>query len=93
MSSRPDKILPGAEPDWDAVRARFPVLGKKTYLNSCAYGALATDVVAAFSKYLHDRLEKGTDWAYWVERNESVRTAVADFLGASADEIAVTTSA
>jgi selenocysteine lyase/cysteine desulfurase len=82
-----------AEPDWNAYRTRFPVLEQKTYLNSCSYGALAIDVMEAFQRYLDDRLEKGTDWNYWVERNECVRSAVADFLGAKPDEIAVTTSA
>ncbi len=82
-----------AEPDWAAIRSRFPVLEKKTYLNSCAYGALSTDVMAALQKYMNDRLEKGTDWDYWVARNESVRTAVADFLRANIDEVAVTASA
>jgi len=79
--------------DWARIRAQFPVLLKKTYLNSCAYGALATDVVQALRRYTDDRLEKGTDWNYWVERNESVRAAVAQLLGAKQDEIAVTASA
>jgi selenocysteine lyase/cysteine desulfurase len=82
-----------AHPDWAAFRARFPILENKTYLNSCAYGALSTDVMDAFKAYLDDRLEKGTDWEFWVERNESVRTAVANFLGATSNEIAVTASA
>lgn len=82
-----------ANPDWSRIRDRFPIFEKKTYLNSCAYGALATDVSDSFQRYIQDRLEKGTDWHYWVERNESVRTAVASFLGASNDEIAVTASA
>jgi selenocysteine lyase/cysteine desulfurase len=93
MNTSPD-IKPGAvEPDWDTIRSRFPVLENKTYLNSCAYGALATDVMASLQKYMSDRLEKGTDWEYWVARNESVRTAIAALLGANTDEIAVTTSA
>lgn len=79
--------------DWARIRAQFPVLEKKTYLNSCAYGALATDVMQALQRYIDDRLEKGTDWNYWVERNESVRAAVAQLLGAKQDEIAVTASA
>ena len=79
--------------DWARLRAQFPVLEKKTYLNSCAYGALASDVTKALRRYVDDRLEKGTDWNYWVERNESVRAAVAQLLGARPDEIAVTTSA
>ena len=69
------------------------MLEKKTYLNSCAYGALATDVTEALHQYIRDRQEKGTDWNYWVERNDSVRDAVALFLGADPDEIAVTASA
>ena len=93
MSTRLDIKLSTAEPDWAAIRSRFPVLDKKTSLNSCAYGALATDVMSALQKYMNDRLEKGTDWDYWVARNESVRTAVADFLGADTDEVAVTASA
>jgi selenocysteine lyase/cysteine desulfurase len=93
MNSRPDTKPEIAEPDWSAMRSRFPVLEKKTYLNSCAYGALATDVIAALQNYIDDRLEKGTDWDYWVARNESVRTAVAGFLGADNDEVAVTASA
>ena len=80
-------------PDWGQIRSRFPVLENKTYLNSCSYGALAIDVKGAFKRYLRDREEQGTDWNYWVERNESVRSAVATFLGADPDEIAITTSA
>ena len=93
MSTRPDIAHLPAEPDWDVLRARFPVLSNKTYLNSCAYGALATDVVDALQRYITDRLEKGTDWAYWVERNDAVRNAVARLLGAQRAEVAVTASA
>lgn len=75
------------------IRSRFPVLENKTYLNSCSYGALANDVKEALHRYIRDREERGTDWNYWVERNESVRNAVANFLGAKPDEIAITTSA
>lgn len=82
-----------AAPNWDELRARFPVFEHKTYINSCSYGALALSVQAAVQRYLQDRLEQGCDWNYWVERNESARSAVARLLNASADEIAVTTSA
>lgn len=81
------------EPDWAALRARFPVFENKTYINSCSYGALAIEVQAAVQRYLQDRLEQGCDWNYWVERNESARGAMARLLGAKPDEIAVTTSA
>jgi len=93
MNIRSDTTARAAKQDWAAIRARFPVLERKTYLNSCAYGALATDVMAALQKYITDRLEKGTDWNYWVARSDAARVAVADFLGADADEVAITTSA
>ncbi len=75
------------------MRARFPVFENKTYINSCSYGALAVAVRAGVEKYLRDRLEKGCDWNYWVERNETARAALARLLGANPGEIAVTTSA
>jgi len=93
MISTPAISPTAVEPDWANIRSLFPVLEKKTYLNSCAYGALATDVTDALQRYIRDRQEKGTDWNYWVERNDSVRNAVASFLGADPDEIAVTASA
>jgi len=93
VNSRPGTSPTVAEPDWADLRSNFPILEKKTYLNNCAYGALATDVTNALQRYVRDRQEKGTDWAYWVERNDSVRNAVAGFLGADPNEIAVTASA
>lgn len=80
-------------PDWDKLRSLFPVLERKTYLNSCAYGALATPVRDAFNEYLDARDRKGTDWDWWVLQNEKIRSAMAEFLGVTTDEIAVTTSA
>lgn len=80
-------------PDWTELRSRFPVLERRTYLNSCSYGALATSVREAFMHYLDTRDTKGCDWDWWVMQNESVRGAMAEFLGVSADEIAITTSA
>jgi selenocysteine lyase/cysteine desulfurase len=80
------------EPDFEALRKEFPVLQRKTYLNSGSYGALANEVKAAFEAYMEDRLLVGANWNAWVEKNESVRTLVATLLGAAPDEIAVTAS-
>jgi len=93
VNFRPEIKPNNAAPDWAQIRSRFPVLENKTYLNSCSYGALASDVKEALKRYIRDREEQGTDWNYWVERNESVRSAVATFLGSDPDEIAITTSA
>ena len=80
-------------PDFSALRREFPVLERKTYLNSGAYCALAKSVRAAFNAYMDDRLAVGADWDVWVSKNEAVRGAMAKLLGATPDEMAVTASA
>lgn len=77
----------------ESFRARFPILARKTYLNTGSYAPLAIDVKQAFEQYLDDRLQVGADWPGWVERGERVRTQVAALLHADADEVALTASA
>lgn len=78
--------------NFEALRKEFPVLQRKTYLNSGSYCALANEVRAAFNAYMEDRLLVGADWDVWVMKNESVRNLTATLLRASPDEIAVTAS-
>jgi len=78
--------------DFEALRGQFPLLARKTYLNSGSYCALANSVRAAFEAYLEDRLLVGANWDVWVTKNESVRSLVATLLRAAPDEIAVTAS-
>jgi selenocysteine lyase/cysteine desulfurase len=80
------------EPDFQALRGEFPLLGRKTYLNSGSYCALANDVKAAFGAYMEDRLLVGANWDVWIAKNEAVRSLTASLLNASPDEIAVTAS-
>jgi len=80
------------EQNFEALRKEFPVLQRKTYLNSGSYCALANEVRAAFDAYMEDRLLVGANWDVWVTKNESVRKLTATLLNASADEIAVTAS-
>jgi selenocysteine lyase/cysteine desulfurase len=80
------------EQNFDALRKEFPVLQRKTYLNSGSYCALANEVRAAFDAYMEDRLLVGANWDVWVTKNESVRKLTAALLNASPDEIAVTAS-
>jgi selenocysteine lyase/cysteine desulfurase len=75
------------------LRSRFPVLERKTYLNSGSYCALADTVKAAINNYMDDRLLVGANWDVWVMKNESVRSLTAQVLRAEPDEIAVTASA
>jgi selenocysteine lyase/cysteine desulfurase len=80
------------EPNFQALRNEFPVLARKTYLNSGSYCALANDVKAAFEAYMEDRLLVGANWDVWITKNESVRSLTAALLRAAPDEIAVTAS-
>jgi selenocysteine lyase/cysteine desulfurase len=80
------------EPNFEALRREFPVLARKTYLNSGSYCALANEVKSAFEAYMEDRLLVGANWDVWVTKNESVRSLVAKMLNAAPDEIAVTAS-
>jgi selenocysteine lyase/cysteine desulfurase len=80
------------EPNFDALRKEFPVLARKTYLNSGSYCALANDVKASIEAYMEDRLAIGANWDVWITKNESVRELTAKLLRATPDEIAVTAS-
>ncbi len=80
------------EQNFEALRREFPVLQRKTYLNSGSYCALANEVRAAFNAYMEDRLLVGANWDVWVTKNESVRNLTATLLHAAPDEIAVTAS-
>jgi selenocysteine lyase/cysteine desulfurase len=80
------------QPNFAALRKEFPVLERKTYLNSGSYCALANTVKAAFEAYMDDRLAVGANWDVWVMKNEAVRALVAQLLRAAPDEIAVTAS-
>jgi len=75
-----------------AIRPRFPIFEHTTYANSCSQGALSVDVRAAYEDYLAGWDERGSEWEHWVERAETARAAFARLVGASADEVAVTTS-
>lgn len=79
--------------DFRALRRRFPVLERKTYLNSGSYCALADSVRDAINAYMDDRLQVGANWDVWVTKNEAVRSAMAAVLRADRDEVAVTASA
>ena len=79
--------------DFEALRRRFPVLERKTYLNSGSYCALADTVRDAFNAYMEDRLAVGANWDVWTAKNEAVRAAMASVLRVTPDEIAVTASA
>jgi selenocysteine lyase/cysteine desulfurase len=75
-----------------ACRDRFPILARRTYVNSCAQGALADEVRAAYDAFLAGWDEHGSPWDAWVAKLEQARAAFAGLVGAPPSEVAVTTS-
>ncbi len=77
--------------DLDSVRAEFPILGRRTYLNSCSLGALST----RSEGYLHDFTERWHEmgasawYGHWLGRVEELRGRVAAFLGTTPRELAL----
>jgi selenocysteine lyase/cysteine desulfurase len=75
-----------------AIRSRFNIFERKIYLNSCSQGALSDAVQAGLENYIASWHEQGSPWELWVEQYEAARTAFAQFINASPDEVAVVTS-
>jgi selenocysteine lyase/cysteine desulfurase len=75
------------------IRSRFRVFQRKIFLNSCSQGALSDAVQAGMEDYVASWHEQGSPWETWMERYEAARTAFAQFINTSADEVAIVTSA
>jgi selenocysteine lyase/cysteine desulfurase len=75
-----------------AIRGEFPIFEHTTYANSCSQGALSSRVRAAAEEWLEGWDANGAEWDFWVERNETARSAFAGLVHADPDDVAVTTS-
>jgi kynureninase len=80
--------------DWVKWRAEFPILSRKTYLNSCSLGALSHRAEARIQQFHEDWHNYGASAWYeiWLGRVADLRGRVAAMLGARETEIAVTHS-
>src|ERR1700738_4896095 len=74
------------------IRSRFRIFQRKIYLNSCSQGALSDTVQTGLEDYIASWHEQGSPWETWVNRYEEARTAFAQFLNPSPDEVAIVTS-
>jgi selenocysteine lyase/cysteine desulfurase len=74
------------------IRSRFSIFQRKIYLNSCSQGALSDSVQAGIEDFIASWHDQGSPWETWVKRYEEARTAFAQFINASPDEVAVLTS-
>jgi len=75
------------------IRSRFSIFERKIYLNSCSQGALSDAVQNGLQDYIASWHEQGSPWELWVEQYEAARTAFAQFINATPDEVAIVTSA
>ena len=74
------------------IRSRFNIFKHKIYLNSCSQGPLSDAVQAGLESFMASWHEQGSPWELWVNRYEAARTAFAQFINASPDEVAIVTS-
>jgi selenocysteine lyase/cysteine desulfurase len=74
------------------IRTRFCIFRHKIYLNSCSQGPLSDAVQAGLEDFMASWHEQGSPWDIWVNRYEEARTAFAQFINASPDEVAIVTS-
>jgi kynureninase len=80
--------------DWNAWRAEFPILSRRTYLNSCSLGALSKRAEARIATFHEQWHSYGASAWYelWMGAIEELRGRVAGMLGAAEAEIALTAS-
>ncbi len=78
----------------DELRSEFPILERKTYLNSCSLGALSQRGEARLGEFTELWHELGASawYSHWLGRLDELRGRVAGFLGAAEEEVALSPS-
>src|SRR5438045_7137995 len=81
-------------PDWQALRAEFPLLANYIYFNACSLGPLPRSGQAALQRYAQDWDEQGTPvwFSTWLPLLERFRGRVAELLRAPAGPTAIAPS-
>ena len=76
--------------DWTKWRTEFPILSRKTYLNSCSLGALSHRAEARVAQFHEDWHNFGASAWYeiWMSRIGDLRGRVARMVNAAPEEIA-----
>lgn len=86
----PSEAVPGY--DLERVRAGIPILERFAVLNNCSQGPQTAGALRAARDFLDSWGEDGMDWPRWMDEVERSRTAFAELIGASPDEVAVCAS-
>ncbi|MEJ2678818.1 MAG: aminotransferase class V-fold PLP-dependent enzyme, partial [Gemmatimonadota bacterium] len=80
--------------EWNAWRDEFPILARKTYLNSCSLGALSRRAVEQVDRFQEEWHDYGASAWYerWLGRLEELRQRVASLINAHPRDIALAPS-
>src|ERR1700687_1824160 len=78
-------------PELLSYRDEFPILGRKTYLNSCSLGALSKRSMENMAQFMEMWNEWGAHAWYeiWMGEIANVRQKFADIIGADPGEVAI----
>ena len=78
-----------APPDWASVRAEFPALAYRTFLNTATFGQLPRRATAAVARHFEHRDELAcADFLDWFDDVDAIRDSVAKLIHCSRDDIA-----
>lgn len=74
-----------------SLRPEFPILGRRTYLNSCSLGALSTRAEARLDEFRERWHEMGASawYEHWWGRLAELRSRVSALLGAAEGSVAL----
>ena len=77
--------------DLERIRADFPILSRKTYLNSCSLGALSARAEHYLDEFREMWHEKGASawYRHWLGRVSELRARVGAMLGTDAAHVAL----
>ncbi len=78
--------------DLESWRRKIPLLESFVPLNNCSHAPQTTRTRAAAETYLDSWNRVGMDWDRWLAEVDDARAEFATLIGASVDEVAVSTS-
>src|SRR5437899_5111458 len=81
-------------PELLAYRSEFPILQRKTYMNSCSLGALSSRAMQGLAQFMETWNEWGAHAWYeiWMGEIAKVREQFASIIGAQPHEVAIAPS-
>jgi len=83
--------VPGIHEDLLGYRDEFPILERKTYLNSCSLGALSRRSMQGLTQFQEEWNEYGAAawYSFWIPRLGELRAAYGRVIGAREEEVAL----